>query len=169
MTSHRASTRGNASAIIALAAALAVLLPAGIRGEIYKWVDAQGHTHYAERPGSSGAQAMGQPPVGTDAGHMPRSGGSAAAQAADRMQREQRLLKAFEEERRERTEKQAKQRAEAQERTQRCAAAKDGLYRVRHAGYLYERDAGGERRILSDGERASAEQSAQEAVEHWCG
>ncbi len=153
---------------MALAAALAALVPAGIRAEIYKWVDAQGHTHYAERPGSSGAQSMRQPAGSADTGRTP-SDRSAAAQAAERMQREQRLLKAFEEERRERTEKQAEQRAEAQERTQRCAAAKDGLYRVQHAAYLYERDADGERRILSNSERASAEQSAQEAVEHWCG
>ncbi len=128
-------------------------------GAIYKWTDAQGRVHYSDRPadadsGSVKIRPAPQPPQ---------------ADVQERRIRQQKLLRAFDEEREIDRQKAAKAREDRQLRADNCASARQNLEAYRNARYLYDEDAGGERRILSHAERSQATEKMRQAVEYWCG
>ena len=128
---------------------------------VYKWVDEDGRVHFGDRP------------VGEDAARVPiRSGpGSTAPEAPgiDRQDRQQRLIDSMESRRLERAEARRTDRAEREERARRCALARDRLRRYDNAGFLYDLDRSGERRVLEGAERQRATDRARQAVDRWCG
>ncbi|MGA7802867.1 MAG: hypothetical protein WCC36_18865, partial [Gammaproteobacteria bacterium] len=58
-------------------------------------------------------------------------------------------------------------KAEARRRRN-CLRAREELKGDTDAGYLYDYDAAGNRRILTDRERTAAEANARAAVRSWC-
>lgn len=128
---------------------------------VYKWVDEQGRVHYGERP-----------PARTQAQEMQLResppGASPEEDEAARREHEQRLLRAFDEERVQKREQEQKSREEQAKRERNCVLARDRLRRFQSASSLYDLDAQGNRRTLSDAERAASEQRAQQDVARWC-
>lgn len=128
---------------------------------VYKWVDAEGRTHYGENP------PAGRPVQEMrlkDEAIVP----SPPAGEAARRDTERRLLRAFEEERAAKKAEQQKRRDEQAAREQRCRQARERLHSHQSARGLYRLDPQGNRQILTDAERAAAEQRLQQAVAEWC-
>ena len=125
--------------------------------EVYRWTDDHGRVHFGDRP--AGALAR---PVELQRAPAPD------AVAAERRERQQRLLDAFEQDRREAQEQAARARREEDVRRERCAHARDQARGVEEAGVVYELDAAGNRRYLSDGAREQALAQVRHAVERWC-
>jgi hypothetical protein len=128
--------------------------------EVYRWTDAEGRVHYGDRP-SAGSQSV---PVGSGA-----PTGQPPASDAERLQRQQRMLDAYRQEREEKQQAEAKRKADDAERERNCAHARDALARYERSGVIYEPQADGSRRYLSEAERESAIRSAQSDVKRWCG
>jgi hypothetical protein len=134
-------------------------MPAAFAQGVYKWVDAEGQVHFGERP-------PGDVPASEVTLKTPTP--ATAAPPQDRRQTTQRLLRTFEEERAKKNELEAKAAQENEKRKLKCIAARDRLRSYEEAGYLYELDAKGERRILKDAERTAAHQRAQQDVKTYC-
>jgi hypothetical protein len=135
-------------------------LGAAAVAEVYRWTDAEGRVHYGDRP-SAGAQSV------------PNVGGTPPVQPApsdgERLQRQQRMLDAYRQEREEKQQAEAKRKADDAERERNCAHARDALARYERSGVIYEPQADGGRRYLSEAERDSAIRTAQGDVKRWCG
>ena len=74
----------------------------------------------------------------------------------------------MESERLRRTEARQKAKAEKAERARRCAQARDRMRRFNEAGYIYDLDNSGNRRVYSAAERERASQRVRQSVEKWC-
>jgi hypothetical protein len=112
--------------------------------EVYKWFDAQGKTHYGDRPPGSGTEShsIDLPPAPTrDADHAQRS----------LMQR--RLLEAIEAERAEQQQAEAEAAAAKRKNMQECDKAKRDLAAFERANIIYSKDEDGGRIYMSDEER----------------
>ncbi|MGE0384255.1 MAG: DUF4124 domain-containing protein [Gammaproteobacteria bacterium] len=144
----------------ALAGALLLYCGACAGAGVYKWVDAQGKVHYGDRPGAGNAAPLSI-----------RSGAPVDTPVPDeaaRREKRDRLLNAFAEEKAEKKAKAAeagKKRAEGQRN---CRIAQQRLRDAQDAGFLYEYDDKGERRIFSNDERAAAQARAGADVNKWC-
>ena len=115
--------------------------------EAYKWVDADGHVHYGDRPPATGldSRSMSLPPApAKDADHEQRS------------LKRRRLLEAFEAERAERDQAEAEAAAAKAERAQKCEHARRQLVGFARANIVYTTDESGNRTYMSDGERRDA-------------
>lgn len=134
----------------------ALLLPGAAAAEIYKWKDAQGRVHYGDRP-RQGAQEV-----------RPRQSSSGLGVAADEAAAQQRLLQTRQEERQAEQKAKAAAAAEREKRQRNCMIARDNYESTRSAGYLYEPQLDGGRRVLSDEERRAAEAEAERAMRQWC-
>lgn len=128
-------------------------------GAAYRWVDEHGHVHYGDRP-----------PAGTapETLQLPSARGAEDPNAAARRARRQRLLEVLDEEREERKARAEEQRRLASERRRRCEQARRRQFDYAHAGYIYERDAEGNRHILDDAGHERVRREAREAVARWC-
>ncbi len=139
---------------------LLAALATGAGAEVYRWTDAEGRVHYGDRP-SAGSQSI------------PLSAGTPPAQPppgdAERLQRQQRMLDAYRQEREEKQQAEAKRKADDAERERNCAQARDSLARYERSSGIYEPQADGSRRYLSEAERESAIRAAQGDVKRWCG
>jgi hypothetical protein len=130
-----------------------------IQAEVYKWVDEQGRVHFSDRPndaGSTGIKIKEQ----QDA---PASDGP-----SDRQQKMQRMLDVYAEDRAERKEAKQKQQAEQKKRKQYCARAKDRYNSHIRARGIYSLGSDGERRYLSEKERAGHLKQLKSDIARWC-
>lgn len=143
--------------LVLMPCALSPALAAGV----YKWVDEQGQVHFGERPPAKGRAQELQLKVQPAAP-------AAVPNEAERRDSEQRLLRAFEEEREQKKAQEQKSREDQAQRERNCALARDRLRRYRSAGSLYNLDQQGNRVTLAEGERAAAEQRAEQDVARWC-
>ena len=142
---------------MALWLAAAVLIYADtLQAEVYKWVDDDGRIHYSDRPGAQARQLNIdiEPAVG-DAG-------------IDRKEKRQRYLDAVAKERADKEQKAQEEKQRKAEQQRRCLFAKDRLYRLRRAGYLYDLDQSGERVVLTDSERETAIQDFEKNIQRYC-
>ena len=146
---------------LALATAmLAVSTP--YAADVYRWSDEQGRVHYGQRPPPQGAQKMLLPD--TAAGSV-----TADQASAQRRDRQQRLLEAFEYER---EQKRAADTRAAQLREQDAAHCRDlqeSWRLLSHPGPVYRTLANGERRYLSEDERAAEKADLRQAHLKTCG
>jgi hypothetical protein len=125
--------------------------------DVYKWVDKDGNVHFGDKPGAGAERVtVKAPPPALDA--------EAAARAAKR----ERMLDVYQEEREERRELAAKEKADREERKRKCAEAREKQVKYDTAGYIYRRDAAGNRQILSDEEHASVRRQVADLVKTWC-
>ena len=124
----------------------------------YKWVDADGNTHYTQTPppGDRPSQAISAPPPGADT-EAARSKIKSLTERADRLQ----------EERAEKAEKRRQQRAEEAERETLCQEA-----RASRASYERPRVnqvmADGSRRVMGEEERQAGLARARALVGRFC-
>ncbi len=126
---------------------------------VYKWVDANGEVHYGEKPpaavGSSKQIALDKAPPPDP-------------YAQERSEHLKSSMESAKEAREKRKEEQAKAKAEAALAKQNCATAKSRVHGYTSGGRLYRMDEHGERRYLSDDQRASELKQAQAEVKKWC-
>lgn len=139
----------------------ALCLAMSAQAEIYKWVDADGQVHYSERAPEGQAEEL-------NIKSAPASSTEPARTPQQRMEQQEKLLRSFAAEREIKEKQKAKQEKAEQERKKRCLQAQDTLFDYKNAGYLYERDATGKRRILSEEEKRQEEEKARKQVKRWC-
>ena len=122
----------------------ALALPAG--AQIHKWVDANGVTHYGERPPAQGKSLAVQLPEAS-----PRQPGAAAPApgASDRKERELEFRKRQVT----RAEEEARTAQTKARRDEACRRARINLTNLRETGVLYDRDDRGEKVFLTDAQR----------------
>lgn len=123
---------------------------------VYKWTDADGNTHYGDRP------------QGTAEKLNIKSAPTPDKQHRERMKKQDRLLSVLKDERE--TKKTDKQLLEQQKakRKEQCNTAKNDLEKYKTAGYLYKLDQQGKRVVLEGKEYAQALLKSEESVTHWC-
>ena len=139
-------------------AVVALLLASGSAvAEIYKCADAQGKTHYADKPCSDSAVIF-----------TPEKAPAVSADSEQRMDRTQRLLRAYDAEHAEEQAEEAASKAEKIQRQQKCDKAKNYQRGVTQASRVYAYDEKGQRYDLSIEERSAEESTAQQEVARWC-
>lgn len=125
--------------------------------DIYQWKDASGRVHFGDKlPGGAEALPIRQPPARPPVSQQ------------ERQQRTQRLLNEYATERNEREEARAEIAAALAERRRVCADARNHLYEVESAGYLYDRDAAGNKQILPEVELRLERERARAHVKDVC-
>lgn len=135
---------------------LLLLLGAAAHADIYRWTDAQGRTHYGDRPPASGAEKIVEP-----APPSPLSPAEAEAKLdAIRAQRE-----AAAEEAAQAKEKKAKTDAERKQRAQECATAQRQLDSMQSAHRI--RDADGN--WYTGEQRLQKQRELEQAIRKHCG
>lgn len=142
-----------------LACALFLALEMPVAAQVYKWVDANGVTHYSERPQPSGnAKELKL----RDA--SPRQQGAAAASPS--------LTDKELEFRKRQTTRSQEAAMAAQEKAvleQKCRNARAALNDLQATHRIFERDANGERVFLSDAQRDALVAKRQAEYSRNCG
>lgn len=139
---------------------LAVLVFAGLvptqAAEVFRWVDADGTLHFGDRPAAPDAQKIIVPSATPPSSTPPDPG------------RTQRLLDDYATDRAEHKAALATAAKATAARERSCEEAKNRALETDQAAYLYERDAQGEKRILSETEYQLAHAQTQAEVARWC-
>ena len=128
---------------------LSFLLAPPALAEVFKWVDANGVTHYGEQP-----PAKGQSKSLKLEESSPRLPGKAGAAPAPPSLSERELE--FRKRQVTRAQEEAQQAQEKARREQRCRTARAALVNLRATPRLYDLDQSGQRVYLSDAERDAA-------------
>lgn len=151
------------------AAALAILLASvPVQAEVYKWVDAQGRTHYGDAPPDKiKAQALGiqsvSPPVSGAVGKaLP---GTAVE---DVRARQERVYKALHEERIQREKTAADAKKKADDHAQACLRAKNRIEHMKEIGTFYTENPDGTVTYLSDKEGDAHRRKVLQSYEKNC-
>lgn len=139
-----------------LALALLLSCTTAAAADIYRWTDAQGRTHYGDRPPAEGAEKIVEPPPPSDLSPEEAN----AKLDAIRAQRE-----AAAEERAKAKEEQAKADAERKQRAQECASAQRQLDSMRSAQRI--RDAEGN--WYTGEQRLEKQRELEKAIRKHCG
>ncbi|MDP6993611.1 MAG: DUF4124 domain-containing protein [Woeseiaceae bacterium] len=145
------------------AASILTLAASGIAfaGDIYKWVDEDGHVHYGDKPVGAQSERMAIQSTPTDPA---RIAAQTQARAAARMEaREAEAAAAAEEPSEEAL------RAMALERREACEKARADMQRMVGARHLYREDDSGERVYLDEAEMQVARERAENQVSEFCG
>ncbi|MEW8285209.1 MAG: DUF4124 domain-containing protein [Candidatus Thiodiazotropha endolucinida] len=140
---------------------LFVLLMAGLQlqAEVYKWVDEQGRVHFSDRPVTGES---------TEIRIREQESPQPAAGQHDRQMEMRRMLDVYAEERAEKKEAKQKQLAERKRRKQNCVRAKDRYNSHLRATGIYNLGNDGERRYLSEQERARHIKRLKADITRWC-
>lgn len=126
--------------------------------EVYKWVDEDGNTHYGDRPARDDARPL----------NLEIHPGNSDDELRQRREKRDKLLEVFAEEREREQQERAKRAAEQARQQERCRNMRQQLQQYRQSRYLYEENENGERRILTDAERATEEQKLRRILEKEC-
>lgn len=140
---------------------LLLFLPVAQAATVYKWVDAQGKTHFSDKAPPAAAQPATQAmEVGGEVERDPEM---------EQYRQRSRALQQAREEERAREEAEASKRAVAREQVQRrCALARDKQREVKDAEQLYGLDKHGERQFYSDQGKRDYEQDLARWIKQNC-
>ncbi len=131
-------------------------------GEVYKWVDENGRTHYGEKPPAADAEEM---KIKSSASPADSSGKSPEEINAER----ERLLKVYEEERQQKEEEKLEQENRQAELREKCMELENKLQDMKEGGAQYYRvDESGKRQYVSDEELQKRIQTMQELYNKEC-
>ena len=147
--------------IITVAATMTLAVSgAALAGDIYKWVDADGNVHYGDRPIAPQSERM-------DIESSPTTAASVEAQrtalAASNDRRAESRTVAEEE-----AATAAELRAEAEQRADKCNAARATMQRFVQSRRLYREDDAGERVYLDEAETQAARQRVEKQINEFC-
>ena len=139
---------------------IVLVLIAGTAGAegVYKWVDAQGRTHFGSTP---------PPGQRTDKVNTRSSGSDAAPSASGQRSWQEQLELSSQRRQLARDKEQADARAEDENR-QNCVSAREALASLERGGARYYLNAQGEREYLDDGQRQAARDAAAQRVATFC-
>jgi hypothetical protein len=141
----------------AICAALALLAgPAAAEG-VYKWVDAEGRTHFGSRP-----------PVGQKTETLNTQVGPADAAPAQGGRSWQEQLELSNQKRQQARDQEQAAAKTNQENQQRCLAARGALDSLERGGARYYLNSQGEREYIDDNQRQAARDVAAQRVATYC-
>lgn len=143
---------------IALALAAALLVPAALGQQLYKWVDSQGKVHYSDRPPTGpvkGEQTIKPPPPGP----APSATGAQSLQEQELEFRKRQI---------EAQEARTKAEAEAKVKKENCDRAQSNLKTYQEGGRIFRYNAQGERYYIDDETRQKEIAKWQQEVAKWC-
>ena len=149
--------------LLCLAVSSALILDDGpvAAGEVYKWVDSKGRTHFGDKPPKSVKSA-----TRIDTSAATRI--SADPDAGAHRDKQQRLLKALSSERKEREEVRRKARLRKAERKRKCASVRHNLTLLEQSNLLYKKDKNGERQYASDAQREQLIEQMKATLREHC-
>lgn len=126
---------------------------------VYKWEDEYGRVHYGDRPGNPDAQEV-QIEKTDETGQTPVT--------VERKQKQQKLLQLFAEKRAEKRQQEIAEKNEKIARHNACSKARNHRKTILSAGYLYEEDDSGNKRILSTDEFEEHLDKTEEMIRKLC-
>jgi len=145
-----------------------MLVSVPTHGEIYKWVDKHGHTHYGEKPPenkkSKQIQLRNEPVRSVAKDKVEKN----PAETKTRLEKQEKLIRALSDDRKQKKEQREKQQRMAKQRVRNCANAKDNLRRYQSSGSVYKLDDKGNRVTLPGAARDKSIQRARAEVKKWC-
>jgi hypothetical protein len=141
-----------------MAGSLVAFAIPGYADQIYKYVDAQGHVTYSDRPNTAGAKKT-----------------EVTVQQADpheaaRLAKENQLLKAEDDQRKKQQANEDRVKAQQdRDKAARCQTARDHYNAVKDNGRLYTRDAQGNKVYYNDAEADAKRETARQVMATACG
>ncbi len=145
------------SAVRGALALLALLAAVAVPAQVYRWVDGEGKVHYGERPPSGAKASPVEDKIATPPG--------TAKPKADAAQQE----RDFQRRRIEREQQEAREQRSAEKGKQACERERSRLATLRNARRVTAGvDDKGDRRYLSDAERADSIRTQEDAVARAC-
>jgi hypothetical protein len=156
--------------IMRILIAVLLLLTTGMAfGQVYKWVDTNGETHYSDRPPTGNfksesklrSSGVVESPAAAKTGHAAAKPKTPAEQEAEFRKRQI--------EKEEADKKNQKKEAEAAQRHRNCEAARSYLKGLETGQRVAHVDPNtGERSYLDDKQRAAETERAKKQVDAWC-
>ncbi len=140
-----------------LSLVVAAVMAGTVSAGVYKWTDAQGNVHYGDRRPAGAAEEIDLP----EAAPVP------APAQTDREQTRQRMLDSYREDREKKKQAAEEHKRQRKELEARCTEARDRL-RTYQESSLYDLLPNGERRFLSQGERAKAIADLEQDIKRYC-
>lgn len=140
--------------------ACCLLLSIAAHAEIYKWVDADGKTHFGDHKPSTKSVETLNLPTSTESSTAP-------ANNDDYKERQRKLLEAMRSEREAKEAAEQKQAKEQAQQQKNCVAMKDYLRNISN-GRIYDLNSKGERVYASDAEREKEIKNVQNAISTSC-
>jgi len=146
--------------VLCLNLTVVVINPA-VAGQIYKWVDANGRTHFGDSPPNTlqPAQKITAPTV---------PGVDAEADAVRRRDKQQKLLNAFKMDRLERQQKRDHEHQVAADVAKKCADIRHNLTQLNRSNLLYKKDKNGNKTYVSGAVREKLITQLQTLLESHC-
>ena len=139
-----------------------LLLCTTVAAEVYRWTDDQGRVHYGERPPAQGAQRLDLPSTGPPST-------TPDASVTERRQRQRRMLDAYAYERQRKQTEKEQAAARQQQLAGECERLQRYWRRLSFPGPIYVKGESGERRYLSDEQRAAEMKRLRPAYRAACG
>ena len=141
--------------------ATALMAPASYAGNMYKWVDTNGRTHYGDRPTHASASqiSFAKPAKTTSASPTPTQ--------RDRLQLRRRLLRAYDMERNEKKIAEHRALVKKDKKHIECSNSRNRLANLQSARFLF-RTVKGERQVLDDTEPNKYLQTLENSVADRC-
>jgi hypothetical protein len=161
--------------VVVSAGILSVAICGGAYGQVYKWVDGNGVTHYSEKPPESGkskAVTLHDANAGSTANNLPGPGGpigpngAKTAKSGDPGWKEQ--DNAFKRRQLARDQADAKLAQQKTANDEACAKARIDLADMRSTGRMYSVNEKGEREFYSDEQRNSAIAAREQEYNQHC-
>lgn len=134
-----------------------LLMQSSAFAEIYTWKDSNGVINFSGQPSEQGADKV-------EARHIP----TYTRPDIERKHQQERVSEVLEYERRSREQKFAQQNEQRRREEAACTHATRQLSSYLQAGYMYEKDEHGNKRILDHEERALATDDARREMERLC-
>ena len=152
-------------ALVSTVLVIAWLLVAGsVSAGIYQWTDAQGRTHFGDKPTSKDAQEL------TIESSTSAAAASGAVDAESRRRAQTKLLELMDRERQQKKQAKAERKAEKIELQRRCSIMRQELADMLSGSYLYfDYNDAGEREIIDDATRQAKVDEMRETIKQQCG
>lgn len=139
---------------------LLLLLALGAQAQMYKWVDAQGVTHYSQTPPPAGTQTQTVAPKSASGGGKASGSGDWQSQQTDFNKRQM--------DKKDQQSKADAQAAKDATQRQRCAEARDHLSRMKSASGIYQVNENGERVFMDPKASEQAIRSLEADIAKYC-
>ncbi len=147
--------------LIATAGFCAALATSHAFGQVYKWVDAQGVTHYDATPPAGSSNKVQTLPISTQ---------SAAGGADDKswQEKDNEFRARYDKRKSDEAKEDEKKKKELAQRQSACIKARTRLQVYQQAGRIYHTDQDGNRTFLSDSEKDQEQARIQAIVASSC-
>ncbi|VAW63347.1 hypothetical protein MNBD_GAMMA09-542 [hydrothermal vent metagenome] len=134
-----------------------LFIPLMLQAEIYKWVDAEGNTHYGDKPVKDSQQ------MDID---IRDKGNIKTSQSRENKRRK--LISSFDDDRDRENKEKKKRKEERKKMARNCVLAKDRLRQYERVRYLYSLDMSGSRVVVPDDVRKKNTELLRKQIREQC-